>query len=130
MISNDQPYVKEQHTQDHNVETQKEHQEESGSDISIDGKDADLLLTIRDISDNLNAQSQKEEYLPEMITTISLVSQPLPLCEILPSSSNTFNQPAMAPLDQTVQIHEVPPSISIVNEESQLVCIHNNYVVL
>ncbi|KAA0067061.1 Ulp1-like peptidase [Cucumis melo var. makuwa] len=104
----------------------KEHQEESGSDISIDGKDADLILTIRDISDNLNAQSQKEEYLPEMITTLSLVSQPLPLCEILPSSSNTFNQPAMASLDQTVQIHEVPPSISIVNEESQLVEIQKN----
>ncbi|KAA0059222.1 Ulp1-like peptidase [Cucumis melo var. makuwa] len=42
-----------------------------------------------------------------MITTFPLVSQPLALCE-------------MAPLDQTVQIHEVPPSISIVNEESQL----------
>ncbi|KAA0048756.1 Ulp1-like peptidase [Cucumis melo var. makuwa] len=57
----------------------KEHQEESGSDISIDGRDADLLLTIRDISDNLNAQSQKEKDLPEMITTLPLVSQPLPL---------------------------------------------------
>ncbi|KAL0560731.1 hypothetical protein IC582_001144 [Cucumis melo] len=33
----------------------REHQEESGSDISIDGRDADLLMTIRDISDNLNA---------------------------------------------------------------------------
>ncbi|KAA0063356.1 Ulp1-like peptidase [Cucumis melo var. makuwa] len=95
-------------------------QEESGSDISIDGRDADLLLTIRDISDNLNAQSQKEKYLPEMITTLPLVSQPLPLCEILRSSSSTLNQPAMAPLDQTVKIQEVPPSISIVNEESQL----------
>ncbi|KAA0059070.1 hypothetical protein E6C27_scaffold1186G00120 [Cucumis melo var. makuwa] len=87
--------------------------QESGSDISIDGRDADLLLTIRDISDNLNAQSQKEKYLPEMITTLPLVSQSLPLCEILPSSSGTLNQPTMAPLDQTVQIHERrrPPSL-------------------
>ncbi|KAL0541686.1 hypothetical protein IC582_021741 [Cucumis melo] len=121
MMSNDQPYVEEQHTQDNNVETQRGHQENSNSDISIDDRDADLLLTIRDISKNLNAQSQKEKYLPEMITTLPLVSQPLPLCEILPSSSSTLNQPAMAPLDQTVQIHEVSPSISIVNEESQLV---------
>ena len=108
----------------------REHKEKFGSDISIDGRDADLLLTIRDISDNLNAQSQKEKDLPEMITTLPLVSQPLPLCEILPSSSSTINQPAMALLDQTIQIHKVPPSISIVNEESQLVCIHNNCVVL
>ncbi|TYK24221.1 Ulp1-like peptidase [Cucumis melo var. makuwa] len=55
-----------------------------------------------------------------MITTLPLVSQPLPLCEILPSSSSTLNQPATTPLDQTVQIHEVPPSISNINEESQL----------
>ncbi|KAL0539920.1 hypothetical protein IC582_024141 [Cucumis melo] len=82
--------------------------QESDSDISIDGRDADLLMTIKDISDNLNAKSQKEKDLPEMITTLPLVSQPLALCE-------------MALLDQTVQIHEVPPSISIVNEESQLV---------
>ena len=108
----------------------REHQEERGSDISIDGRDADLLMTIRDISDNLNAQSQKEKDLLEMITTLPLVSQPLPLCEILPSSSSTLNQPATTPLDQTVQIHEVPPSISIVNEESQLVCIHNKFVVV
>ncbi|KAL0544469.1 hypothetical protein IC582_019584 [Cucumis melo] len=130
MMSNDQPYVEEQHTQGHNVETQREHQEESGSDVSIDDRDANLLLTIRDISDNLNAQTQKEKYMPEMIPTLPLVSQPLPLCEILPSSSSTLNQPAMALLDQTVQIHEVPPLISIVNQESQLVCIHNNCVVL
>ncbi|KAA0050681.1 Ulp1-like peptidase [Cucumis melo var. makuwa] len=97
----------------------QQHQEESGSDIHIDGRDADLLLTIRDISDNLNAQSQKEKDLPEMITTLPLVSQPLPFCEILPSSSSTLNQPAMAQLDQIVKIHEVPPSISIVNEKSQ-----------
>ncbi|TYK23461.1 MuDRA-like transposase [Cucumis melo var. makuwa] len=81
--------------------------QESGSDISIDGRDTDLLMTIKDISDNLNAKSQKEKDLPVVITTLPLVSQPLALCE-------------MAPLDQTVQIHEVPPSISIVNEESQL----------
>ncbi|KAL0544793.1 hypothetical protein IC582_019918 [Cucumis melo] len=112
MMSNDQPYVEEQHTQDRNVETQRKHQKESGSYISIDGRDADLLLTIRDISDNLNAQSQKEKDLPEMIITLPLVSQPLLLCEILPSSSNTLNQPAVAQLDQTVQIHEVSPSIS------------------
>ncbi|KAL0540692.1 hypothetical protein IC582_020703 [Cucumis melo] len=130
MISNNQPYIEEQHTQDHNVETQREHQEESGSDISINGRDAYLLLTIIDKSDNLNAQSKKEKYLPELITTLPLVSQPLPLCEIQPSSSSTLNQPAMAPLDQTVKIQEVSPSISIVNEESQLVCIHNKCVVL
>ncbi|KAL0544319.1 hypothetical protein IC582_019432 [Cucumis melo] len=107
-----------------------EHQEESGSDISRDGRDADLLLTVRHLSDNINSQSQKEKDLPEMITTLPLMSQPLPLCVILPSSSSTLKQLAMAPLDQTVQIHEMPPSISIVNEESQLVCIHNNCVVL
>ncbi|KAL0553630.1 hypothetical protein IC582_007530 [Cucumis melo] len=121
MITNDQPYVEEQHTEEQHTEvqeeTQREHQEESGSDISIDGRDANLLPTTRDISDNLNSQSHKEKDLPEMITTLPLVSQPLPLCE-------------MAPLDQTVQIHEVRPSISIVNEESHLVCIHNKFVLL
>ncbi|KAL4017168.1 hypothetical protein IC575_024844 [Cucumis melo] len=71
---------------------------ESGSDISIDGMDADLLMTIRDISNNLIAKNEKEKDLPQMITTLPLVSRPLALCE-------------MAPLDQTVQI---------VNEESQL----------
>ncbi|TYK28864.1 MuDRA-like transposase [Cucumis melo var. makuwa] len=81
-----------------------EHQQESGSDISIDGRDADLLMTIRDISDNQIAKSQKEKDLPQMITTLPLVSQPLALCE-------------MAPLDQTIQI---------VNEESQLVEIQKN----
>lgn len=86
----------------------REHQEECGSDISIDGRDADLLMTIRDISDSLSHQIQKETDLPQMITTLPLVSQPLALCEL-------------APLDQTVQI---------VNEESQLVCIHNKFVVV
>ena len=95
----------------------REHQEESSSDISVDGRDADLLMTIRDISDSLSAKIQKETDLPQMITTLPLVSQPLALYEL-------------APLDQTVQIHEVPPSISIVNEESQLVCVHNNCIVL
>ncbi|KAL4013295.1 hypothetical protein IC575_025460 [Cucumis melo] len=72
--------------------------QECGSDISIDSRDADLLMTIRDISDNLIAKSHKEKDLPQMITTLPLVCQPLALCEI-------------APLDQTVHI---------VNEESQL----------
>ncbi|KAL4021357.1 hypothetical protein IC575_020152 [Cucumis melo] len=76
----------------------REHQEERGSDISIDGRDADLLMTIRDISDSLSHQIQKESDLPQMITTLPFVSQPLALCEL-------------APMDQTVQI---------VNEESQL----------
>ncbi|KAA0054420.1 MuDRA-like transposase [Cucumis melo var. makuwa] len=76
----------------------EEHQEECGSDISIDGRDADLLMTIRDISDSLSHQIQKETDLPQMITTLPFVSQPLALCEL-------------APLDQIVQI---------VNEESQL----------
>ncbi|KAA0039479.1 Ulp1-like peptidase [Cucumis melo var. makuwa] len=129
MMTNDQPYIEEQHTQDHNVETQREHQEESGSDISINGRDAYLLLTIIDKLDNLNAQSKKEKYLPEMITTLPLVSQPLPLCEIQPTSSSTLNQPAMAPLDQTVKIQEVSPSISIVNEESQLEIQNNDHSV-
>ncbi|KAL0549627.1 hypothetical protein IC582_014113 [Cucumis melo] len=79
----------------------KEHQQKCGSDISIDGRDADLLMTIRDISDNLSHQIQKETDLPQMITTLSLVSQPLALCEL-------------APLDQTV------------HEESQLVEIQKN----
>ncbi|KAL4035491.1 hypothetical protein IC575_004184 [Cucumis melo] len=75
-----------------------EHQHESGSDISVDGMDGDLLMTIRDILDNLIAKSQKEKDLPQMITTLPLVSQPLALCE-------------MAQLDEIRQI---------VNEESQL----------
>ena len=86
----------------------REHQKKSGSDISIDGRDADLLMTIRDISDSLSHQIQKESDLPQMITTLPYVSQPLALCEL-------------APMDQTVQI---------VNEESQLVCIHNKFVVV
>ncbi|KAL0552021.1 hypothetical protein IC582_011114 [Cucumis melo] len=60
MITSDQAYVEEQHTEqhtEHQEETQRKHQQESGSDISIDGRDADLLMTIRDISDNLNAKS-------------------------------------------------------------------------
>ena len=65
-----------------------------------------------------------------MIITLPLMSQLLSLYEILPSSSSTLKQLAMAQLDQTVQIHEVPPSISTVNEECQLICIHNNCVVL
>ncbi|KAA0051247.1 MuDRA-like transposase [Cucumis melo var. makuwa] len=99
---NDNEYVvQEQHTE-HQEETQREHQEECGSDISIDGRDADLLMTIRDISDSLSHQIQKETDLPQMITTLPFVSQPLALCEL-------------APLDQTVQI---------VNEESQLLGIN------
>ncbi|TYK07529.1 Ulp1-like peptidase [Cucumis melo var. makuwa] len=35
----------------------------------------------------------------------------------------------MAPLDQNVQIHEVPPSISNVNEESQLTGINKPYCI-
>ncbi|KAL4021018.1 hypothetical protein IC575_019807 [Cucumis melo] len=93
----EQQPTEEQHTQ-HQQETQREHQEECGSDISIDGRDADLLMTIRDISDSLSHQIQKETDLPQMITTLPFVSQPLALCEL-------------APLDQTIQI---------VNEESQL----------
>ncbi|KAL0554462.1 hypothetical protein IC582_008384 [Cucumis melo] len=134
MITNDQPYVEEQYTEEqhteHQEETQREHEEESGSDISIDGRDANFLLTIRHLSNNINSRSHKEKDLPKMITALPLMSQSLPLCEILPSSSNTLKQLAMAPLDQTVQIHEVSPSISIVNEESQIVCIHNKCVVL
>ncbi|TYK06283.1 Ulp1-like peptidase [Cucumis melo var. makuwa] len=116
MISSDQEYVEEHHTEEqhtkqqhteHQEETQREHQQESGSDISIDDRDADLLMTIKDVSNNLNAKSQKEKDLLKMIITLPIVSQPLALCE-------------MSLLDQTVQIHEVPPSISIVNEESQL----------
>ncbi|KAL0540254.1 hypothetical protein IC582_024488 [Cucumis melo] len=126
MISSDQEYVEEHHTEEqhtkqqhteHQEETQREHQQESGSDISIDDRDADLLMTIKDVSNNLNAKSQKEKDLLKMIITLPIVSQPLTLCE-------------MSLLDQTVQIHEMPPSISIVNEESQLVCIHNKFVVL
>ncbi|KAL0545993.1 hypothetical protein IC582_015897 [Cucumis melo] len=108
LVQNDNEYVvQEQHTEqqpteeqhtEHHEETQREHQEECGSDISIDGRDADLLMTIRDISDSLSHQIQKETDLPQMITTLPFVSQPLALCEL-------------TPLDQTVQI---------VNEESQL----------
>ncbi|KAA0056075.1 Ulp1-like peptidase [Cucumis melo var. makuwa] len=78
----------------------EEHQEECGSDISIDGRDADLLMTIRDISDSLSHQIQKETDLPQMITTLSFVSQPLALCEL-------------APLDQTVQIETTKKQVEI-----------------
>ncbi|KAA0045591.1 Ulp1-like peptidase [Cucumis melo var. makuwa] len=65
MITSDQPYVEEQHTEEqhtkHQEETQWEHQEESGSDISIDDRDADSLLTIRDILDNLNPQTDNQK---------------------------------------------------------------------
>ncbi|KAL4017082.1 hypothetical protein IC575_024756 [Cucumis melo] len=110
---NDNEYVvQEQHTEQQHTEQQHiEHQEETqrdqqeyGSDISVDRRDADLLMTKRDISDNLIAKSQEEKDLPQMISTLPLVSQPLALCE-------------MAPLDETVQI---------VNEESQLVEIQKN----
>ncbi|KAL4037211.1 hypothetical protein IC575_000799 [Cucumis melo] len=97
----EQQPTEEQHTE-HQEETQREHQQECGSDISIDGRDADLLMTIRDISDSLSHKIQKETDLPQMITTLPFVSQPLALCEL-------------APLDQTVQI---------VNEESQLLGIN------
>ncbi|KAL0556709.1 hypothetical protein IC582_005224 [Cucumis melo] len=93
----EQQPTEEQHTE-HQEETRREHQQECGSDISIDGRDADLLMTIRDISDNLSHKIQEETDLPQMITTLPFVSQPLALCEL-------------TPLDQTVQI---------VNEESQL----------
>ncbi|KAL0561295.1 hypothetical protein IC582_001717 [Cucumis melo] len=99
----EQQPTEEQHTE-HQEKTQREHQQECGSDISIDGRDADLLMTIRDISDSLSHKIQKETNLPQMITTLPFVSQPLALCEL-------------AQLDQTVQI---------VNEESQLVEIQKN----
>ncbi|KAA0060268.1 Ulp1-like peptidase [Cucumis melo var. makuwa] len=105
LVQNDNEYVvQEQHTEqqpteeqhtEHQEETQREHQQKCGSDISIDGRDADLLMTIRDILDSLSHQIQKETDLPQMITTLPLVSQPLVLC-------------VLAPLDQTV------------HEESQL----------
>ncbi|KAL4035321.1 hypothetical protein IC575_004005 [Cucumis melo] len=71
MITSEQAYVEEQYTE-HEEETQREHQQEFGSDISIDGRDADLLMTIRDISDNLNTKSQKEKDLPVVITILPL----------------------------------------------------------
>ncbi|KAL4018200.1 hypothetical protein IC575_021790 [Cucumis melo] len=46
--------------------------QECGSDISIDGRDADLLMTIRDISDSLSDKIQKETDLPQMITTLPI----------------------------------------------------------
>ncbi|TYK21983.1 Ulp1-like peptidase [Cucumis melo var. makuwa] len=72
---NDNEYVvqhtEQQHTK-HQEETQREHQQECGSDISIDDKDADLLMTIRDLLDSLSAKIQKETDLPQMITTFHL----------------------------------------------------------
>ncbi|KAL4033236.1 hypothetical protein IC575_006322 [Cucumis melo] len=76
--------------------------QECGSDISIDGRDADLLMTIRDISDSISHQIQKETDLPQMITTLPLVSQPLAICEL-------------APLDQTV--HEESQLLRFKNDE-------------
>ncbi|KAL0552229.1 hypothetical protein IC582_011335 [Cucumis melo] len=57
-------------------------------------------MTIRDISDSLSAKIQKETDLPQMITTIPLVSQPLALCEL-------------APLDQIVQIETTKKQVEI-----------------
>ncbi|KAA0032335.1 Ulp1-like peptidase [Cucumis melo var. makuwa] len=74
--------------------------QECGSDISIDGRDADLLMTIKDISDSLSHQIQKETDLPQMITTLPFVSQPLALCEL-------------APLDQTVEIETTKKQVEI-----------------
>ncbi|KAA0026014.1 Ulp1-like peptidase [Cucumis melo var. makuwa] len=99
----EQQHTEQQHTE-HQEETQREHQQKCGSDISIDSRDVNLLMTIRDISDSISAKIHKETDLPQMITTLPLVSQPLAICEL-------------APLDQTVQI---------VNEESQLVEIQKN----
>ncbi|KAL0556967.1 hypothetical protein IC582_005485 [Cucumis melo] len=88
-----------------------EHQQECGSDISIDGRDADLLMTIRDISDSLSDKIQKETDLPQMITTLPLVSQPLALCEL-------------APLDQTettkkqAEIQKNDEVVTLVQKES------------
>ena len=67
--------------------TPPQHQEQLGSDISIDDKDAHFLLTISTIVENLEVHSQTVKELPEMIENLPLVSQPLPLCEILPSTS-------------------------------------------
>ena len=63
-----------------------------------------------------------------MITTLPLMSQPFPLCKILPSS--TLKDLALAPLERILKIDEVTPSILDENEECQSVCIHNNCVVL
>ncbi|KAL4039258.1 hypothetical protein IC575_002908 [Cucumis melo] len=99
LVQNDNEYVvQEQHTQqqpteeqhtERQEETQREHEEERGSDISIDGRDADLLMTIRDISDSLSHQIQKESDMPQMITTLPYVSQPLALCELAPMDQTT-----------------------------------------
>ena len=67
--------------------TSPQHQEQSGGDISIDGRKAQLLLTIRNITENLDIHSQTKKELPEMINSLPFVSQPLPLCEMLPSTN-------------------------------------------
>lgn len=64
--------------------TTPQHQEQLGSDISIDGRDAHLILTISNIAENMEGHTQTEKGLLEMIENLPLVSQPLPLCEMLP----------------------------------------------
>uniref|UniRef100_A0A9I9EBG1 Retrotransposon protein n=1 Tax=Cucumis melo TaxID=3656 RepID=A0A9I9EBG1_CUCME len=52
-----------------------------------------------------NSQSQKEKGLLEIITTLPLVSQPLPLCDIRPSSSSTLK---LFPCGSNIYFQSIP----------------------
>ncbi|KAA0033563.1 Ulp1-like peptidase [Cucumis melo var. makuwa] len=119
---NDNEYVvQEQHTEqqhiEHQEETQREHQQECGSDISIDGRDADLLMTIRDISDSISHQIQKETDLPQMITTLPLVSQPLAICELAPLDQTVHEESQLETTKQQVEIQKNDEAVTLVQKE-------------
>ncbi|KAA0038330.1 Ulp1-like peptidase [Cucumis melo var. makuwa] len=112
----EQQPTEEQHTE-HQEETQREHQQECGSDISIDGRDADLLMTIRDISDSLSDKIQKETDLPQMITTLPLVSQPLALCELAPLDQTVHEESQLETTKKQVEIQKNDEAVTLVQNE-------------
>ncbi|KAA0042072.1 Ulp1-like peptidase [Cucumis melo var. makuwa] len=127
LVQNDNEYVvQEQHTEqqpteeqhtEHHEETQREHQQECGSDISINGRDADLLMTIRDISDSLSDKIQKETDLPQMITTLPLMSQPLALCELAPLDQTVHEESQLETTKKQVEIQKNDEAVTLVQNE-------------
>ncbi|KAL0554070.1 hypothetical protein IC582_007981 [Cucumis melo] len=91
--------------------------QECGNDISIDGRDADLLMTIRDISDSLSHQIQKETDLPQMITTLPLVSQPLALCELAPLDQTVHEESQLETIKKQVEIQKNDEAVTLVQKE-------------
>ncbi|KAL4016885.1 hypothetical protein IC575_024547 [Cucumis melo] len=91
--------------------------QECGSDISIDGRDTDLLMTIRDISDSISHQIQKETDLPQMITTLSLVSQPLAICELAPLDQTVHEESQLKTTKKQVEIKKNDEAVTLVKKE-------------